>query len=1243
MQKAFDEALRFGRDSSGRFRTVADWAESLPNGEVSLLLTRLGGDEPGWTAWELRDAGAVRLDVVQTRDMSIVGWMVAALLAATGILLLGRLGKTGVILLLCWLLSAGIALLWLPASLSGLAVGPMLAGLLVAVISVCRRRPRKIADATTAVIPGSTRRRISRSALVGTTTALLLALTGNAAGPEEVTVYMLAGSADDPEPKTIIAPADLIKRLRLLADPKPAVTEHAFLRAAWSGRITGNSAEFEAQLIVYCFVERTRVELPLGETRLRSVLLDGAVAYPKTGVGRVSLEIVGQGEHRIALKSTVATTGTGPEREIRFGVPEAAITSLEFQIPSGFEQPQAINWQAAQRVSADGRQLKADLGRAKTIHLRWHQSGASATAQVRLQEAAIWDLNRAASTLYAAFDYRVAQGSLQTLKIALPPNVEISKLEIRPEPTSGTFAPSWIRDWSVGPDRILSIELQTALSGAFQLILEAVSSRLPSNRPGLQFPSAVGVSESETYLAYRLRGLESSADIERRGLTDFSSDSFLRDIWRPANVEQAPAPVTRAFRRSKDENAFVRPSVSQAPMVAHATQELDWRLNPHGVELRGVSRWSAANDPLSFVEWEAPAAIVVHDIRGTNIHSWFRVGNRVQVWLRDPAHEVLLVWNGSSQRTGPITEAMVFDLPVVRLEGARTASTLMRVRAPRGWALSAENVADGVAGATGVDREVAYLVPKAFAAGRFILRGLQADAHFHSVTTAEVVDRRLRIRTVIETNLRHDRSHSLVLAASESSDWTIDVSGPVHGYVGPNSVRGDDREWVVEIPSRDRQRTPITVTMSRPLLSREEVKFPPISISQGDRTIPIDRWFAFFGPEIRPRAGPELRRAPEKPELILAHQPNDLTMWHERGGALWKADTSASTIQVVAAPSPLGETPFVRIGLIDMEVVRIGALWVYRASVDFVHERAATLDCVLPSGAALAGFVLDGAELPVEASDSRIAIPLPYAGAARLLQMVWTSPAPSWDAPKFSTGGKPLAGTTVLWTAMSGPGERIEVGTTESPAAQNLKRAEALLRIAVDADSSTWSDESVQRLARRALRRANLADAAILPRSETNSSEHGPDGVSLDEWAKRLREQAQALRLTRPAGANIPVREHAYDKLPFANLFQTGTPLRWSVTSQSNAREVRIQPASSWSPVPALASIGMLAIAVIVLGGLMLLLSRQTRPEQAAVIGLIAMIAFGSIEGILFLGLTALAMFIRVAWAGNRVYRWLGG
>jgi hypothetical protein len=289
-------------------------------------------------------------------------------------------------------------------------------------------------------------------------------------------------------------------------------------------------------------------------------------------------------------------------------------------------------------------------------------------------------------------------------------------------------------------------------------------------------------------------------------------------------------------------------------------------------------------------------------------------------------------------------------------------------------------------------------------------------------------------------------------------------------------------------------------------------------------------------------------------------------------------------------------------------------------------------------------LALDGEELSLPAGDARFAIPLPFDPAPRQLQMVWTASEPSWDPPVFANGDKQLTGDPVLWSAIASPGERIEVALTESMAAHNLKRADALLRIVADRESSGWSDESLQRISARVLRRVRLADTAIAgPRSDAFAAERGPNGIALSEWATRLREQAQALRGARPASAVPPVREPTFDKLPFAHLFQMGTPVRWSVASQASPPEVRVLVASSWNPIPTLASFGLIAIAVIVLGGLMLLFSRSTRPEQAAVIGLLGAAAFGPSEGFLFLGLAALALFVRVAWTGNRVYRWLGG
>ena len=83
--------------------------------------------------------------------------------------------------------------------------------------------------------------------------------------------------------------------------------------------------------------------------------------------------------------------------------------------------------------------------------------------------------------------------------------------------------------------------------------------------------------------------------------------------------------------------------------------------------------------------------------------------------------------------------------------------------------------------------------------------------------------------------------------------------------------------------------------------------------------------------------------------------------------------------------------------------------------------------------------------------------------------------------------------------------------------------------------------------------------------------------------------------------------------------------------------------ASSWSPLPAVASFLSIALAIGLLGALMLLLGRSTRSEQVAFVGIIGAIAFGIPEGAWFLGLTLIALLVRIGWLSVRAVRWLGG
>ncbi|MCE9531704.1 MAG: hypothetical protein K8T89_11365 [Planctomycetes bacterium] len=1243
VRDALDEAMRNGRDTSGRFRTVDDWHETAATSSPSLLAS-LGGDGPGWTEWETKNLNPMwRLHIANTKQVAITGWLAAALLLVIGIRSIGRYGRRGGVLMLFWLFAASSALLWLPTSLGGLAVGPMLAGLAVALVSACRKRPKPKKDPSTEVARRSTRQQI---AVLGSLLflAIFLARAG-AQAPEPATVYLVLGP-NDAEPKAVLVSPELLERLSVLAKPRLALLDSVILRAKFVGRgeVSG-VAEFEAHFDLTSFVEKATITLPLGDVRLREALLDGAAAFPKTvGNDRFTIDVKGKGDHRLNVKFTVPINGTGPDREVRFGTPELAICKLEFTGPPEARQLRSLNWRGAQQLTEDGKELRADLGRARSIQVRWHQPGFTGNAQSRVQEAAVWDIDPAAATLFAAFDYKITQGSVSSFKISLPSGLEVSRLEVRPEsPGIGTPL-SWIRDWSVNPNRVLTIDLQAALTGNVRVLLEAVPVRQLSTRPILQFPTALEVIESEAYLAYRLRGLSAVPEFERRGVTEFSIDSFMKDIWRPTGAEKTPTAVTRAFRKLKSDIVLLRPVLQLARPASRAHQELVWKIGPQVVEVRGSAHWVAASEPLTFVEWEVPASVSVRDVRGVGLQSWSRAGNRVQVWLNEPQADVALIWHGSMQRGGPAAETSILDLPPIRLEGAATTTTMQRLRAPEGWSLSAENPAAlGEAIPPLADREMAGQLAKAPVALRLQLRGPQPTGQFRIFSSVEVIDQQLQMKALIEPSIRRDRPHSFIVSVKNAQDWEVTLQAPpvAKTRVLPTGIA--EREWRIEVPSRESDGLTCQLDMRRVLTARQEITLPEINIRHGEQEGNTEERLVLIGPELRERLliG-YLREAKESPIT----QPEPRERLRERGGILWRKMGGESSARLIVSPTPIGRAPTVKLVLADLEAAQLGDRGIERASFDLIQENGATLACKLPRGARLEGAALDGIEFTPSMSGDSFAIPLPGEGDARLLQLVWTTREPRWESPHLENAGRTLEADVVLWSAAAAAGDRINVNGAISSAAIDLRRAEILGKIAADRSGTIISDDAASRLLTRASRWQRLADANLNGPKLSRTDERGPDGQPLADWSTHLRERLNTLRAERPRNEPFnpaALRESTFEKLLDADAFRSGVPTHWTIPASGPAPEVRVEHLPSWSPLPVLGSFTLVALALMVLGLLMLLLRWVTRPEQVAILGVLAAVAFGFPEGYLFLSLTVAGLLYRFVWAGTRVARWIGG
>ncbi|HWG46367.1 MAG TPA: hypothetical protein VN688_26630, partial [Gemmataceae bacterium] len=439
LERAIAAAVTWGQDSSGRFRSALDWLrpENSPTTAATPApLLGFAADPADWNEWEPVDGLTTDRLIVVRRD---------------GVMGLG-LGLTLLLVLFFWLIRrgsvrwrrtflfmtlglAGLGVLWLPNALRNLAWWPLLAGCGGAGVWYLKAVTHSTRNPKTQI-------RKLKSVVANPATAVVLLLAvfgwnGRAAAPAPIVVYLVAESADAPENQTVLAPADLLDRLKALARPTPLVAggpQAVLLDASYEGKLVDNQAEFAAVFSVQCLSdEAVMLSVPLDGVQLvGDVWLDGApadpLALPAPRAG-YSLKVRGLGRHKIELRFRALVAGTAEDRHVLFTVPPLVRSRLNWHIPPGVADTQALVKQGAQRRIDNGAQkrLEVDLGSLpKPVHLNWYQAAQPIQpARVQYQAAYLWDLHLEASQLTAWLRYRVLQGAVKTLDVDLPADLEV--------------------------------------------------------------------------------------------------------------------------------------------------------------------------------------------------------------------------------------------------------------------------------------------------------------------------------------------------------------------------------------------------------------------------------------------------------------------------------------------------------------------------------------------------------------------------------------------------------------------------------------------------------------------------------------------------------------------------------------------------------------------------------------------------------------------------------------------------
>lgn len=850
----------------------ADIPGGLPNtGPGEPLAVRF----PGSTMTVVRRDVAAAFGVALAAVVGIVGWLGVA-----------RPRRRVVVFLCAVLATMGPAALYGPPGW----YAPLLPPLVAAVAAL----------AAVAVARGARVPPLPSRAKVAATAALLAvcsvtALAAVVDAPAPVTVFLLT-PADGPQ--AVLAPKAVLDQLDAAATrPNPTVVITA---ADYDGRADETTARLTARFTVFSFVEgEAAVVLPLADARLEAVAVDGQPAHPEqVRPDTYAVPVVGFGRHEVEVRFAVPVGRNGPDREVRFGVPDVPAAKLTLLTPPSARQAQVTGWRGAQQIA--GPRVRADVGGGRAVQVRWREAF-TGTPVVRVREAGVWDVSESDLTLTACYLVRVEQGAVSRLQFDVPEELEPARVTVRQQDAAGGPT-ALLRDWSFGPTRDrfrrLRIDLQAPAGGRLLVTLECSLRNAPTRQPTLRFPLAVAMT-AEADPVFGLRAPRVTIeDVPRSGVGE-PPDDALAPFAAVAALRLDPAVPVRTFRPLPNAVPELRPVLRAGPEPPAVTQDVAWRVGPGRADGDGTIRWKDVS--VSLMEFQLPG-VRVTEVRGADVAGWAAAGGRVQVWLRKPVRGGAVEWAGTL--VTPVkspTDPFPFDPPVPRMIGARsTAETLAVFPAdglgvevgPAGWA----------ALPAGDARAWRFRADGSPPPPRFHLHPARPAGAARGFALVEAGADGVAYRGVVRVPVRPGHPHHLVVSVSGLlPGTTAELEAPPDVRV---AARADaqGRAWDVDVPASGADSVRAAVVVRPPA----GAALPVVAAGAGgEPTDPAGavRFVGLIGPRDKPVAlSGAAPAAAAVAEQVGKEWPGEFHRLRLAGGAVWAVDRGAVP-RVVAAPA----------------------------------------------------------------------------------------------------------------------------------------------------------------------------------------------------------------------------------------------------------------------------------------------------------------------------------------------------
>jgi hypothetical protein len=850
----------------------------------------------------------------------------AGLALAAVVLAVGWIGAQWPVRAAGWFLfavvvAAGLAVLLGPPGWDWAAGPPLVAALFAAAAVAVARGLGKQAEAEAASPEPGPRVAAAVTAIVALCSLVLL--PSRAQPPAPATVFVLPGPADAPDREVMLAPRAVLDQLAAAsALPRPSVVLTA---ATYDGRADEAVARFTATFTAVALDDGEPVAaLPLADARLERVRVNGKPAHPvAVRPDLYTVPLPGRGRHEIEVAFAVPVGLLGPEREVRFGVPEVPASRLTFAAPGSARQVQVVGRLGARQVSTDAGavRVEADLGAVRAVQLRWRQ-GAAGNAVVKAREGCVWEVSESGAELTACYQVRVEQGTVPGLRFDLPEELEVLRVAVRPLDAPGGSG-GVLRNWSHDPadrgDRLrrLRLDFQAPTGGRLLVTLVCVPRHAPTRQPMLRFPRLAG-AETEAWYALRPVGVAVEA-VGKAGLIDHAGDDLYREFQGVADLRLDPATPIRVYRPVGGAANELRPTLRPGPEPPTITQEVSWRVGPHRADAEGVITWAVKGD-VPVLEFLVPGVRVL-EVRGADVAGWSQPGltvlglavpgPRVQVWFRKPTREGELWWVGTVTPTPsgkPPPDPLVFEPVVPQVLDGKPGSETVRVRVADGWAVRVDRDRGWEPAATD-GREWAFRADGSPPPVRLQLFAPRPDRPARGFALIDVSGPAVGYRGVVEVPIRPGRPHHLVVSTAglpEEATAELEVPPGVAATARPDS--GPVRAWDLDVPASPAAVVRLAVAVRFPAGAGEQGLRLPIVTAGVGGTVPepggVVDWVGVTGaPAGRPATLEGATRLGLPALDRLARQwPGEFDRLRRAGGTVWAVPDGADPPRLILAP-----------------------------------------------------------------------------------------------------------------------------------------------------------------------------------------------------------------------------------------------------------------------------------------------------------------------------------------------------